>query len=99
MIGCMGGWCSQREKCAHYHAGGLRPAERLCGDKEEPEQMVREPVAAEPKRKKGNPPKVSRNALIGRMVRDGFRQAEIAELVGVSRQRVHVILRNMGQRA
>lgn len=39
MIGCMGGWCGQREKCAHYHAGGQNPAERLCGEREEPEIM------------------------------------------------------------
>ncbi len=97
MIGCMGGWCGQREKCAHYHAGGQNPAERLCGETEEPEPMVR-PVAAETPKRKGNPPKAGRNALIGRMVRDGMRPVDIAELVGVSRQRVHVILRNMGQR-
>ncbi len=37
-VQCMGGWCSQREKCAHYHQPqetGLKPAERLCGKVEE----------------------------------------------------------------
>lgn len=27
---CMGGWCSRREKCAHYHADSDDIAERLC---------------------------------------------------------------------
>lgn len=30
---CMGGWCSLRENCRHYHAEGaarLRPMDRLC---------------------------------------------------------------------
>ncbi len=29
---CMGGWCSMREKCAHYATPTTRlePAERLC---------------------------------------------------------------------
>lgn len=30
---CMGGWCQQRDKCAHYTApaeAGLEPVERLC---------------------------------------------------------------------
>lgn len=30
---CQGGWCTRRERCAHYHApmlAYLRPADRLC---------------------------------------------------------------------
>lgn len=28
---CMGGWCTKREKCPHFHATDRRePAERLC---------------------------------------------------------------------
>jgi hypothetical protein len=29
---CMGGWCTKRGHCAHYHAAepGRRPEERLC---------------------------------------------------------------------
>ncbi len=28
---CMGGWCTRREKCPHFHAtGDANPAERLC---------------------------------------------------------------------
>lgn len=30
MIPCMGGWCTKREKCPHFHATGQEPAERLC---------------------------------------------------------------------
>lgn len=36
---CMGGWCQQRDKCAHHFAPrkpGRAPAERLCGDCEQP---------------------------------------------------------------
>lgn len=28
---CMGGWCTQRDHCAHFHADDRnQPAERLC---------------------------------------------------------------------
>jgi hypothetical protein len=28
---CMGGWCTKRDHCAHFHADDRRePAERLC---------------------------------------------------------------------
>lgn len=50
-------------------------------------------------KRRGYPPKTARNRLIARMAREGFRQVEIAEQMQISRQRVHVILRNMGQRA
>ena len=35
MTACMGGWCSKRSKCPHYHAGQLDgatndPEQRLC---------------------------------------------------------------------
>ena len=44
MIQCMGGWCRERESCAHYHAMGIpgrRPHERLCDkDEDRPEPMV-----------------------------------------------------------
>ena len=33
LVQCMGGWCQQRDKCAHYVAPPLnkrKPAERLC---------------------------------------------------------------------
>jgi hypothetical protein len=34
VIACMGGWCRQRDKCAHYllppHPPQENPAERLC---------------------------------------------------------------------
>jgi hypothetical protein len=32
MISCMGGWCTQRGHCGHYHAASKRatPSERLC---------------------------------------------------------------------
>ena len=33
LVPCMGGFCGQRNGCAHYHAEptpGLEPAERLC---------------------------------------------------------------------
>lgn len=40
MIACMGGWCRQREKCAHYTAPSRVISERLCDKaKEEPEYV------------------------------------------------------------
>lgn len=40
MTGCMGGWCASRAACAHYHAEGQEPAERLCPKgKERPEPI------------------------------------------------------------
>lgn len=42
---------------------------------------------------KGHPPKTARNKLAARMAREGTPPVEIAGLLGVSRQRVHVILR------
>lgn len=42
---------------------------------------------------KGYPPKTARNRLAARMAREGTPPVEIAGLLGVSRQRVHVILR------
>lgn len=32
ILPCMGGWCAQRDRCAHYVAGdpARAPAERLC---------------------------------------------------------------------
>jgi hypothetical protein len=30
VIACMGGWCTKRDKCPHYHATTPEPAERLC---------------------------------------------------------------------
>lgn len=44
IVQCMGGWCTKRDKCAHYVAApinGREPVERLCGDAEEPERLVR----------------------------------------------------------
>jgi hypothetical protein len=36
----MGGWCRQREACAHYHSKSKEPpADRLCGPIEEPEKL------------------------------------------------------------
>ncbi len=33
---CMGGWCHQREKCAHFHSlYRASPSERLCPPKHE----------------------------------------------------------------
>lgn len=37
MISCMGGWCKSRDRCAHYHETSTIVAERLCGEREEPE--------------------------------------------------------------
>lgn len=42
-IGCMGGWCSKREKCARYHVEGVvrfRSAERLCSSETFHDQWV-----------------------------------------------------------
>jgi len=30
MTACLGGWCTRRDKCAHYHADSAEIAERLC---------------------------------------------------------------------
>lgn len=32
LLACMGGWCSIRGRCPHYHAGRTdgQPSERLC---------------------------------------------------------------------
>jgi hypothetical protein len=52
IVPCMGGWCGQRDKCAHYVsvvAFNLVPAERLCApgkDEPEPIKPAREEVAA-----------------------------------------------------
>jgi hypothetical protein len=38
MTQCMGGWCTRREKCAHYWAPRIPmapPAERLCSSGDE----------------------------------------------------------------
>ena len=45
---CMGGWCAQRDKCAHYFAPiqWMKPAERLCGKTEQPELIKPERVPA-----------------------------------------------------
>lgn len=42
ILQCMGGWCTKREHCAHYHAPPvplLSPAERLCGQFDTPEPL------------------------------------------------------------
>lgn len=36
LLGCTGGWCSSREKCAHYLQGQANDDIRLCGETEEP---------------------------------------------------------------
>jgi hypothetical protein len=37
LIGCLGGWCQSREKCAHHEIFPVdRFVERLCGKEEEP---------------------------------------------------------------
>lgn len=37
---CMGGFCSSRDGCAHYHSTWrIKPVDRLCGAKEEPESI------------------------------------------------------------
>lgn len=42
-LSCMGGWCTQREHCALYHAADRRnPVERLC--EAGPDGQVPEPV-------------------------------------------------------
>ena len=44
---CMGGWCTRREKCAHYWAKpteNVPPADRLCVNLT-PEQEERERMA------------------------------------------------------
>lgn len=46
MIACMGGWCRQRDRCAHYYAQSTKPAERLCNkgeDKPQPVKIERKP--------------------------------------------------------
>ena len=43
ILQCMGGWCSVRERCSHYHAEPLfhvLPVERICGKVEEPESLL-----------------------------------------------------------
>lgn len=45
---CLGGWCSVREKCAHYWAPqqpGVPPSERLCVPNADGEAMTLRPVA------------------------------------------------------
>jgi hypothetical protein len=38
LIGCMGGFCSSRDKCAHHETVNVdKYVERLCGKIEEPE--------------------------------------------------------------
>lgn len=33
MTACLGGWCTRRDRCAHYHAVDRRhPVDKLCGD-------------------------------------------------------------------
>ena len=56
ILQCMGGLCSSRENCAHYHAPkitGHQPSERLCGPTEEPVSVKwaqdRERLAADPR--------------------------------------------------
>lgn len=40
MIPCMGGNCSSRGRCAHYYSEStFEIVERLCGQREEPEEM------------------------------------------------------------
>jgi hypothetical protein len=42
IVQCLGGWCSSRDDCNHYHAPlrvGRMPIERLCGPVEEPERQ------------------------------------------------------------
>jgi len=48
LVPCMGGWCAQRERCAHYHAAApMKPAERLCPkDEEQPEPIKQQKEAA-----------------------------------------------------
>ena len=38
IVPCMGGWCQQRDKCAHYvnPESTQQPSERLCGKVEDP---------------------------------------------------------------
>ena len=37
---CMGGFCSSRDGCSHYHSKWrINPVERLCGAKEEPDPI------------------------------------------------------------
>ena len=40
---CMGGWCTQRDRCANYHSDFPRePSERLCNPgQEKPTTIVR----------------------------------------------------------
>ena len=48
---CMGGWCTRREKCAHYWAKpteNVPPADRLCVNLTL-EQEERERMAADPR--------------------------------------------------
>jgi len=39
IVPCMGGFCSKRDGCVHYHStADMNPSERLCGQgKDEPE--------------------------------------------------------------
>lgn len=30
IVACMGGWCRQRERCAHHHSASRVISERLC---------------------------------------------------------------------
>jgi hypothetical protein len=39
----MGGWCRERDNCAHYHANGLpgrQPVERLCDKRRDQPEPV-----------------------------------------------------------
>lgn len=40
---CQGGFCGSREDCRHYFAASIKgrePANRLCGEEEEPEPLT-----------------------------------------------------------
>ena len=44
IVQCMGGWCRQRDKCAHYSAPptlSRAPAERLCPRDEETPELAK----------------------------------------------------------
>jgi len=49
LIPCMGGNCTAREKCRHYHESTscVYPVERLCGTVEEPEVIRSTPAEPE----------------------------------------------------
>ena len=49
---CMGGWCTVREKCAHYWAKkqpGVPPSERLCVPHADGEAMTLRPIELQPR--------------------------------------------------